>query len=289
MNALLELRAVTRRLTEHRGTFATALPGVILIRGDAPSAPTPVLYAPRVCIGIEGLKELAVGERLVTYGPGEELVASLTLPVTGRITVAPYTAFTMELDPVEIAEMALSVPPRESSDAGFISGPACPQLLDAVLRAVRMLENPEEIPTLGPLVRKEILFRVLNGPHGSMLRRIILKEGYVAQIARAVTWIREHYTERLHVDAVARRVGMSPTSFHRHFKAVTAMSPLQYQKQLRLQEARHLLLAEAIDVGTASSRVGYESPTQFTREFARAFGAPPRRDAERMRASMTAA
>lgn len=289
MNALLELRDTAGRLTEPRGTFTTALPGVMLIRGDVPSAPTPFMYSPRVCIGIEGLKELAVGERLFTYGPGEALVASLTLPVTGRITVAPYLAFVMELDPVEIAQMALSVPAREEHESGVISGPACPQLLDAVLRAVRMLEHPEEIATLGPLVRQEILFRVLNGPHGSMLRKLTLREGHVAQIAQAIAWIREHYAERLQVDAVARRVGMSSTSFHRHFKAVTSMSPLQYQKQLRLQEARHLLVGEAIDVGTASARVGYESPTQFTREYARMFGAPPRRDAERVRASVTAA
>ncbi len=230
-----------------------------------------------------------MGDTLIGYGAGEELVASVAVPVTGRIVTTPYLAFAMDLDPVEIAGMHLELPPVDETSNAFLTGPACPQLLDAVTRAVRMLEHPEEIRTLGPLVRREILFRVLSGPRGAVLRMSARGGSRVAQIAKAIASLRERYAETLSVERLARQVGMSVTSFHRHFKAVTAMSPLQYQKQLRLQEARHLLLGEALDVGTVSARVGYESATHFTREYARLFGAPPRRDAERLRASLTGA
>lgn len=289
VDALPLLRELTRRHTPHEGIFQTALTGVTLIRGDSPSAPTPLLYTPRLCIGIEGDKELAVGDTLVHYGPGEELVASLALPVTGKIVTAPYLAFAMDLDPVEIAEMQLELPPNDDTSSAIITGPACPLLLDAVTRAVRMLDNPTEVAMLGPLVRREIIFRVLSGPRGGILRRIAQDRGHVAQVAKAIVLLRAHFAEPLDPEALAQKVGMSVTSFYRHFKTVTAMSPLQYQKQLRLQEARHLLLGEAIDVGTVSARVGYESTTHFTREYAKLFGAPPRRDAERLRASLTGA
>jgi AraC-like DNA-binding protein len=285
--ALEELRSLVLAACGGPGVHATALPGVTLIHADSPSLPIPLLYTPRLCIGIEGTKELALGDRMFTYGAGEELVASIDLPVTGRVATVPYLAFAMELDLVEIAGLHLALPPPDEPSPGLITGPASPELLDAVVRALRMLDRPHEIATLGPLVRREILFRVLSGPRGALLRRLALDHGHVAGIARAIAFLRTHFAEPLAIERLARDAAMSATSFHRHFRAVTAMSPLQYQKQLRLQEARHLLLGEALDVGSVSVRVGYESTTQFTREYARLFGAPPRRDAQRLRAGLT--
>ncbi|WP_063796636.1 AraC family transcriptional regulator [Chondromyces crocatus] len=289
MKGIEELRTLAHRLSGQPGETPTALQGVTLLRLDAPLPPSPVLYTPRLCIGIDGRKEIANGEKVYEYGPGDELVVSVAVPVTGRILTVPYLAFAMEFHLVEIAQMHLELPPPEEASTAVLTGPASPELLDAVVRALRMLEHPDEVALLGPLVRREILFRVLSGPRGSMLRTLALDQGNVARIARAVAFLREHYAEPISIEHLARDAAMSVTSFHRHFKAVTAMSPLQYQKQLRLQEARHLLLGEALDVGTVSTRVGYESTTHFTREYARLFGAPPRRDAERLRARITEA
>jgi AraC-like DNA-binding protein len=285
---LAELRALVLAACDGPGIHPTALPGVTLIHADAPSLPIPLLYTPRLCIGIAGAKELALGNRVFAYGAGEELVASIDLPVTGRITTVPYLAVAMELDLVEIAGLHLALPPPDEPSPGLITGPASPELLDAMVRALRMLGRPHEVATLGPLVRREILFRVLSGPRGGLLRRLALDHGHAAGIGRTIAFLRTHFAEPLAIERLARDAAMSVTSFHRHFKAVTSMSPLQYQKQLRLQEARHLLLAEALDVGSVSARVGYESTTQFTREYARLFGAPPRRDAQRLRAELTA-
>jgi AraC-like DNA-binding protein len=284
---LEELRSLVLAACPAPGVHATAIQGVSLIHADAPSLPIPLLYTPRLCVGIEGTKELALGERVFHYGPGDELIASVALPVTGRVATVPYLAFAMELDVVEIAELHLELPPADEPAPGLITGPASRELVDAVTRAVRMLRHPHELPTLGPLVRREILFRALTGPRGALLRRLALDHGHAAGIARTIAHLRTHFSEPIAIERLAREAAMSVTSFHRHFKAVTAMSPLQYQKQLRLQEARHLLLAEATDVASVSLRVGYESTTQFTREYARLFGAPPRRDAERLRASFT--
>jgi AraC-like DNA-binding protein len=285
---LEELRSLARRLCTQPVVTETALRGVSLIHTDTQLPPTPLLYTPRLCIGIAGDKALAVGDRIFTYGAGDELVASVAVPVTGRVTMTPYLAFVMDLDLVEIAAMHVELPPPGDSP-GVITGPASPEQLDAVLRTLRMLERPHEIATLGPLVRREILFRVLSGPRGATLRRIVRDQGNVTAITRAIAFLRAHFAEPVGIEQLARDAAMSVTSFHRHFKAMTSMSPLQYQKQLRLQEARHLLLAEALDVGSVSLRVGYESATQFTREYARLFGAPPRRDAQRLRAELTGA
>ena len=161
-------------------------------------------------------------------------------------------------------------------------------MLDAVVRLVRLLATPEDIPTLAPLAVREILYRLLRGAEGWRLRQIAAADGHARRIARVIAWLKEHYAEPLRIDEFAREVHMSPSSLHHHFKAVTAMSPLQYQKQLRLQEARRLMLSEPLDAATAAFRVGYESPSQFSREYSRLFGAPPARDQRRLRGSTPA-
>ena len=244
------------------------------------------MYTPRLCIGIEGNKELAVGDTLFTYGAGDELVASVALPVTGRISTAPYLAFTMDLDPLEIAQMHLELPPAGETSTAFLTGPACPQLLDAVTRALRMLEHPEEIAMLGPLVRREILFRVLSGPRGAMLRRITQGGGHVEPIARAIAVLRERYAEALDVEA-------RPPRRHERDVVLPALQgrhrddPLQYQKQLRLQEARHLLLGEDLGRGHGERAGRLREPHPF---HARPLGwSPRRRDTGRLRAGITGA
>ncbi len=289
MHTLAELRAEARRILPREGVLDTALRGLTLMRAEALPLPTPLVYTPRLCIGIEGTKEIAVGDELIEYGPGEELVVSVAVPITGRVRTVPYASLVVALDLVEIAALHLEVPAPDAPDRALLSGPASPELIDAATRALRMLERPSEVTTLGPLVMREILFRVLSGPRGVVLRRLALSSGYVAQIAEAIAFLRARYAEPIDVEQLAQQARMSTTTFHRHFKALTHLSPLQYQKQLRLQEARHLLLGEALDVATASLRVGYESATQFTREYARLFGAPPRRDTERLRAGLSRA
>jgi AraC-like DNA-binding protein len=198
---------------------------------------------------------------------------------------APYLALRLGLDPALIATLLLEMPAIEGARAiGSGIGAIDPDLLDAVLRLVRLLDRPADAEVLAPLVEREILYRLLRGPQGPMLRQIALADSRLARIARAMALIREEYNRTLRIEALAARVAMSPATLHRHFRAVTALSPLQYQKQVRLHEARRRLLAREGDAQRIGFAVGYESPSQFSREYARLFGAPPARDAARLRA-----
>jgi AraC-like DNA-binding protein len=269
----------------------TAIPGVSLVRANAPTLPIGVVYQPMLCIVAQGTKRTLLGESIVDYSAGQYLVVSVDLPVTGSVIrarpAAPYLAMSLVLNPALLADMLLSLPspytPPATTQSGLAVSCSTPELLDAAVRLLRLLDTPKDISVLAPLMEREILYRLLTGAQAPMLVQIAQAHSHLARVSRAIGWIRSHFTEPLRIQAVAQQAHMTASTFHRHFKAVTAMSPLQYQKQIRLQEARRLLLAGQADAASIGFAVGYESSSQFSREYARMFGQPPARDAARLR------
>jgi AraC-like DNA-binding protein len=269
----------------------TSVPGLTLYRfSRGRSADMPLIYTPMVCVMALGEKHVVLGNRIFRYSANDYLLSSLDLPVTGTILRSseerPYLSLSLAIEPAVLSEMVLNLPssPQPASPScalaiGHVDAP----LHDACLRLVRLLDDPSMIATLAPLITREIFYRLLRGQHGSMLCQSFANSGRTAQIANAMRWIRGHFDEPFSSETLAQTVHMSVPSLNRHFRAVTAMSPLQYQKHVRLQEARRLLIAEGQDAATAAFKVGYASPSQFSREYARAFGASPRADAERLR------
>jgi AraC-like DNA-binding protein len=286
-----QLAAAIERAAPRDGVHPTAIERMSLIRSSRPGEPLHALHQPALCIIAQGRKQVMLGDEVYLYDASHHLVVSVDLPVTGQVLQAtpqaPYLCFRLDLDPGEIAALMLQAglpaATQRSSARGLFLGQTCPLMLDAVLRLVRLLETPEDIPALAPLVMREILYRLLKGEHGWRLNQIATANSQAQRIARVIGWLKEHFAEPLRIEDVAREVHMSTSSLHHHFKAVTAMSPLQYQKRLRLQEARRLMLSEDVDAATAGFRVGYESPSQFSREYSRLFGVPPARDQRRLR------
>lgn len=289
---LAELAALIDRQTPADGTFSTAVPGVSLLKQSAPTGePIHGVHEPAMCLVVQGAKQVLLNRELYTYDASRHLVVSVDLPISGQVTQAtpdePYLCFRLDLRPAHIAALILEAGitrsgPRVSS-RGLVIGNTSAALLDAVSRLMRLLETPEDIPTLAPLVTREILYRLLKGEHGHQLCEIATTDGHSHRISHAITWLKKHFDQPLRMEAIARELNMSVSSLHHHFKAVTTMSPLQYQKQLRLQEARRIMLSQDLDAATAGHRVGYESPSQFGREYSRLFGAPPARDLRRLR------
>jgi AraC-like DNA-binding protein len=271
----------------------TAIPGVSLVCSETPTLPVGVVYEPMLCIVAQGAKRTLLGNTVVDYHAGQYLVVSVDLPVAGSVVQAspdvPYLAMSLTLNQTLLADMLLSLPgkypPVVATKSGLAVSPMTPELLEAAVRLLRLLDTPVDIPVLAPLMEREILYRLLTGEQNLMLCQIALAHSHMALVSRAISWIRSHFAEPLRIEAVAQKAHMSASTFHRHFKAVTAMSPLQYQKQIRLQEARRLLLTGQEDAASVGFAVGYESPSQFSREYARMFGQPPLRDAVRLRAA----
>ena len=220
------------------------------------------------------------------------LIASIDLPVTGQVIEAPCLGMTLTLDPGKLAALLVDLPPAtpgRTPAKALAVNPLEPALLDPLVRLLRLLDEPRDIAVLAPLIEREILYRLLLGPHGAMLRQLALPDSQLSQISRAIDLIRRRYDQPLRVDELARHAGMSAPSFHRHFRAVTRLSPLQFQKHLRLQEARRLLVSKNADAARVGFDVGYESASQFSREYRRLFGAPPGRDASRVRRALVPA
>jgi len=294
-DTLTTLSALALRHVEGQVTY-TAIPRVAISTGTAATRPVPVLYEPMLCLVLQGAKEVLIGERRLRYDPATMFIATLELPVSGCVIEAspgqPYIGVTMALDREILAELLPELPgrggPGDAATAGFAVSPVTPELLEPWQRLLRLLDTPEDIPVLAPLAEREILYRLLQGPQGGVLRQVARGDSRLSRIRRALAWIRAHYDQKLRIETLTELAGMSAASFHRHFKAATAMSPLQYQKSLRLQQARRLLIADP-DAARAGYAVGYESASQFSREYARLFGAPPSRDADRLRGEAEAA
>ncbi len=282
-------------MLEHRtgtdGGHPTAIPELTFWRFSNPTAPTPVLQQPAVYVVVQGRKQVTVGDDTYVYDPSQYLAVSMELPAVGHVVEAtpdaPYLCMTLRVDPRELASLIVETgrpAPQDDHDgrAIFVSPLEAP-LLEGLLRLVRLLDAPQDIPVVAPLIRRELHYRLLQGDQGERLAETAIGDGRVRRVAGAIAWIKEHFADTLEVEALAKRVAMSASAFHGHFKAVTAMSPIQYQKHLRLQEARRLLLADTASAEAVAYQVGYASPSQFSREYARLFGEPPRRDAERLR------
>lgn len=287
-----ELAGLIERFTGKDGIYTTRVDSLILGRASNLSEPTYVVYPPSLCVIAQGSKILLVGKERYRYDPAHFLVTSVELPTLGQIVEAtpqkPFLSLALTMDLSQVAGLALEadipeLPVKPNADRGMmVSGFDAP-LLDALIRLVRLLDSPQDARVLAPAVIREVMYRLLNGEQGTRLRHITAVNSRTNRIGRAIAWIKEHFAEPFQIEQLAREAYMSPSGLHHHFKAVTAMSPLQYQKQLRLQEARRLMLGESLDAATASYRVGYESPSQFSREYSRLFGAPPLRDISALR------
>lgn len=283
-----EVRALLQR---HGADAAARLPNArFAIRsGESTTGPIPSLYEPMLCFVLQGAKRVTFGAHTLEYRSGSFVLASLDLPAMGQVIEAspdkPYLGFALALDPATVAALLLDLPDErdENSMPGLAVSPITPELADPLLRMARLLDRPEDISVLAPMLEREILYRILRGPQGALLRQIGRSDSRLSQIRRVVAWSRTHFAEPLRVEALADMAGMSVSSFHRHFKAVTSMSPLQYHKQIRLQQARLQLLAAPGEAARVAFAVGYESASQFSREYARQFGLPPARDAARLR------
>ena len=281
-----ELVETIARLTEGKELKATAIQALTLIRRDAPTSTTSYMHEPSVCLIAQGAKRVLLGDEVYAYDAHHILLTSVDLPIVAQVTEAspeePYLGLMLKLDSREIAQLmadsSLPPPRTQHEDRGMAVGELSEPLLCAFLRLLDLLEEPEHIPILAPLVQREILYRLLIGPQGPRLRQIGAAGCRSHQIARAIDWLKANFSQPLRIDDLASTVRMSTSAFHHHFRALTAMSPLQYQKWLRLHEARKLMLTERLDAANAAFLVGYESPSQFSREYSRMFGAPPLRD-----------
>jgi AraC-like DNA-binding protein len=290
---LEELRALLARHARSNGT--TAIDGVLVSKVEQPAPPSASMSGTVLALIAQGAKRIALGDRVYEYRAGQYLVASVDLPVIGHFIEAspelPALGFGLILQPSAVAEVLLQAIPRDIPPAGSVTPPGIAvsnvsdELLDAVVRLLRLLDHPRDATVLAPLVKREILWRLVTGEQGAVVRQLGLADSSLAHVARAVRWIRDHYTQAFRVEEVAQLSGMSVSAFYRNFQAVTAMSPIQFQKRIRLQEARLLLATHPHDVTGVGHRVGYDSPSQFSREYRRQFGAPPSQDAARLRGS----
>jgi AraC-like DNA-binding protein len=291
---IARLAECIERYTGADGSHPTAVAELTLFRQSRPTELTAVLYEPSLCVIARGRKEVRLGDERHGYDPAHFLLVSVDLPVCGRVTHAsagePYLGLQVTLDPATVGELlADGVDPPAAPSRGLAVSALDPPLLDAVSRLVELAAAPPDVPALAPLVLREITYRLLTGPQGGRLRQIASAGAPAQRIAKAIRWLRDHFADPLSVTELARQVRLSPSAFHQHFKTVTALSPLQYQKRLRLQEARRLMLGDGLDAGEAAFRVGYESPSQFSREYRRLFGAPPRQDVTALRLGPTPA
>ncbi|MEV7976500.1 AraC family transcriptional regulator [Streptomyces sp. NPDC086519] len=291
-----ELRTLLDR--HARPDSATAVDGVLISKVDRAGPPAAAMSGTVLAVIAQGAKRLALGDRVYEYGPGQYLVASVDLPVTGQFLQAeperPALGFGLTLAPSAVAELLLQAGPGDIPRApagtppGIAVSDAPAALLDAVVRLLRLLDEPRDLAVLAPLYKREILWRLITGEQGATVRQLGLADSGLSHVSRAVRWIREHYAQPFRVEDVARLAGMSVSAFYRNFQAVTAMSPIQFQKQIRLQEARLLLATHPGDVTGVGQRVGYDNPSQFSREYRRQFGVPPSRDAAHLRAAAPA-
>ncbi len=284
------------RWTEKAEKPDTAIPALSLRRYEAPTEPTNYMHEPSICLSVQGAKRVLLGEEVYVYDAHHFLITSVDLPVVAQVLEAsrekPYLGLMLKLDPRAITQLMVDssfpAPRARQAGRGMAVSEVLLPLLNAFHRLIDLLDAPEDIPILAPLIQREILYRLLVGEQGPRLRQIGAAGSQSHQVARAIDWLKGNFTRPLRVDDLAAYAQMSTSTFHHHFRALTAMSPLQFQKWLRLHEARRLMLIEHQDAATAAFQVGYESPSQFSREYGRLFGAPPLRDITNLRQTAVA-
>jgi AraC-like DNA-binding protein len=280
----------------HEDGTVQPLPGLHLSRSSSQTAPHHGVSIPSVCVIAQGSKEVLLGESRYRYDPLHYLLTTIELPSVSQVVEAskeqPYLSLRLELSPALVSSVLLDAgytQPQKQADARAIGvSQLDSNLLDVAVRLVRLLDAPVEVPVLLPLITREIIYRLLIGEQGSRLRHLAVLGGYTSDIARAVARLREDFDQPLHIEDLAHELGMSVSGFHHHFKAVTAMSPLQFQKRVRLQQARRLMFGEGLDASSAAYRVGYQDASHFNREYKSLFGVPPMRDVQRLRGEMLA-
>jgi AraC-like DNA-binding protein len=283
------------RWTDRGDQLVTAIPGLSLFQRNEPTQPESRMYEPRICLIAQGAKRVLLGDDTYVYGERHFLITSVNLPTVVQITKAsrekPCLGLILKLDQREISQLMvdsnLPLSRPQQSSRGMAVGEVTLPLLTAFQRLVDLLEEPNDIPILAPIIQREIFYRLLVGDQGARLRQIASAGSQSQQIARAIDWLKDNFTRPLRIDDLATQVNMSTSTFHHHFRTLTAMSPLQYQKWLRLNEARRMMLIENQDAATVAFQVGYESPSQFSREYSRLFGEPPLRNITNLR-QMTA-
>jgi len=281
-----ELADIIERFSDSDGVHPTTIEGVYCIRLSDINARLPRVYNPCVCVVVQGRKQVLLEEEIYEYESGQYLAVSVDLPVIGAVTEGssdkPYFCLQIDLDLPQIAEVLahgeIQIRPLSSTCRGIFVGDTDAVLIDCVLRLARLLDAPRDINLLAPLIKREFYYRLLTGLYGHVIAQQARTGSQMQRIGLAIRELQRNYDKPVVVEELAARIGMSVSSFHAHFKTVTAMSPLQYQKRLRLLEARQIMLAEQRDAASTAYRVGYESPSQFNREYARLFGNPPARD-----------
>lgn len=295
MPALTELIELIERYSGGvDGVHELPIPRVRLFRASMPTEPLHALHEPSICLVVQGKKQVRIGAQTLIYDSGRFLAASVDVPVVGHVIEAtkeaPYLCFKLAIDRAMLAALALEMGPAEAEEIapGVALSPMTPELLDAASRLLRLADTPRDIAMLAPLAERELLYRLLAGEYGARLRQLAYGDSRLSQVNRAIGWIKQNYREALSIDMLASEARMSSSALHVHFKQVTSLSPLQYQKQMRLQEARRLIFAGSMDAAGAAHEVGYESPSQFSREYRRLFGAPPVQDVQRLRESASA-
>jgi AraC-like DNA-binding protein len=286
-----ELADLVTRFSSGEGIHPTAVQGLDCIRLSAPQLPLPSVYEPCICVIVQGAKQVLLEEEIYRYAPPQFLAVSVDLPLVAQVTEAraesPYLCLAIALDARTIADLiSQSGDPswsRGDTARGLFVGEMDAAMQESVLRLARLLDTPKDIPALAPLMLREFHYRLLSSPYGATVAQMAIAGSNMHKISQILRRLKTRLAEPIRVDELASMANMSPSSFHQHFKAVTAMSPVQYQKRLRLTQARHILLAEQADAATAAYRVGYQSVSQFSREYARMFGAPPKRDTDGLR------
>src|SRR5215207_8179656 len=286
------VRRMTRAVPEDG--LLEVFPGVVLGRFSRPTERVYSVFKPSFCVIPQGSKEVLLGDEVFRYDPSHYLIATVDLPVVTRVVEAsdeePYLGFQLYLDATVVAsvmmESGVEIKRSDARVKAMDVSPIDADLLDAVVKLARLLDTPDEIKFLAPLIIREIIYRLLRGAQGARLSHMLVSEGDTRRISKAVEQLKENIDQPLNIENITRELGMSVSGFHQHFKSVTMMSPLQFQKQIRLQEARRLMLGEDLDAASAGHRVGFENPSYFSREYKKLFGAPPQRDIAQLRSNL---
>ncbi len=274
------------------GIYGTSLAGVDIFRKDSPSSCVRTVYEPALCLIAQGSKTIELGDKEIFFGPLTYMVTTVELPVTGRVVGAsetePYLAIKMAIEPKDVADVVLELGEEllekpEKCPCGLSIAPVDYGILDAMTRLAKLLDSPTDAKILAPLIKREIIYRALVGPMGAWMRHFVKTDSHAHRITKVIEELKARFAEPLRVSELAERANMSESALYHTFKEVTRMSPMQYQKKLRLHEARRLMLSEGLEASTASYKVGYESPSHFSREYSRMFGSPPRADVMKLR------